>query len=279
MPCKTKCNNQSVVLQALRFLWTGLFILLLTACSGGSGSDSEERAAITNASAVDMNIATALYYDQRTPEGFYKEAYQGDQFYLANHVKNIDLLPLADRQGVTVFELTSDDFIEAMDWSEQSATLQSTYKQMVANSETLLYHQFTRVDPATPQFVHLNRVLKASVLDRNGVTDTYRGRITLASMNADDVKLIIEYLWTFTINNNYGTAVISSAINETVNDFEYVMQQARLNSHFDGSCDTIDIYDVRYTVSKASGFILKNETLQREISAKRTGNFLEICGA
>ena len=278
MRSKTKCINQAVVLQFNRFLWAGLFALLLSACSSGSDSNSEESAAI-NSTTADMEIAAALYFDQRTPDDFYKEDYQDDKFYLASHVKNIDLLPIVDRQGVTVFELTSDDFTEAMNWSEQSAVFQASYKQLVDNSETLLYRQFTRVDPAAPQFVYLNRVLKASVLDRNGVDDDYKGRITLTNMTAADVKFIIEYLWTFTIDNNYGNAVLSSSLTETVDTFVYVMQQASLTSSFDDSCDAIEVYDVRYTVPKASGFIWKDEVLEREISAKRSGDFLEICGA
>ena len=278
MRSKTKCINQAVVLQFNRFLWAGLFALLLSACSSGSDSNSEESAAI-NSTTADMEIAAALYFDQRTPDDFYKEDYQDDKFYLASHVKNIDLLPIVDRQGVTVFELTSDDFTEAMNWSEQSAVFQASYKQLVDNTETLLYRQFTRVDPAAPQFVYLNRVLKASVLDRNGVDDDYKGRITLTNMTAADVKFIIEYLWTFTIDNNYGNAVLSSSLTETVDTFVYVMQQASLTSSFDDSCDVIEVYDVRYTVPKASGFIWKDEVLEREISAKRSGDFLEICGA
>ncbi len=274
--------SKTGVLQCNRFLWASLFALLLSACGSGSDSGSarfsDDKTTIISTATTDMAIATALYFDQRTPEGFYKEEYQGDKFYIANHVRNIDLMPIADRLGVAVFELTSDDYFEAMGWSEQSATLQDSYKQLVDNSETLLYHQFTRVDPLSPQFVHLNRVLKASALDRNGVNDSYKGRITLANMTAADVKLIIEYLWTFTIDNNFGNAVLSSSITETEDELAYVMQQARLNSSFDDSCDAIEVYDVHYIVPKASGFIWKTEVLEREISAKRSGGFLEICG-
>ncbi len=270
--------SKTAVLQCNRFLSVGLFALLLSACGGGSDSLSKDKNTISSAATVDMAIASALYFDQRTPEDFYKEEYQGDKFYTANHVRNIDLIPIADRPGVSVFELTSDDFNEAMNWSEQSATFQDLYKQLVDNSETLLYHQFTRVDPAAPQFVHLNRVLKASALDRNGVNDNYKGRITLANMTAADVKLIIEYLWTFTIDNNYGNAVLSTSITETADEFVYIMQQARLNSSFDDSCDVIKLYEVHYTVPKASGFIWKNKMLEREIFAKRSGDFLEVCG-
>lgn len=275
--------SKTAVLQCNRFLSVGLFVLLLSACGSdpGSGSDSlsKDKNTISSTATTDIAIATALYFDQRTPDDFYKEEYQDGRFHTANHVRNIDLIPIADRPGVSVYELTSDNFNEAMNWSEQSAAFQDSYKQLVDNSETLLYHQFTRVDLATPQFVHLNRVLKASALNRNGVNDSYKGRITLANMTAADVKLIIEYLWTFTIDNNYGNAVLSTSITETADEFVYVMQQARLTSSFDDSCDAIEIYDVHYTVPKASGFIWRTKVLMREIFTKRSGDFLEVCGS
>ena len=161
-------KTNGVVLLCNRFLSAALFAVMLSACSADSESVSEIETAVNSTATADMAIATALYFDQRTPDGFYKEIYHGDKFYIANHVKNIDLIPIADRLGMTVFELTSDDYVEAMNWSEQSASLQTSYKQLVDNSETLLYHQFTRVDPTSPQFVFLNRVLKASAFDRNG---------------------------------------------------------------------------------------------------------------
>ncbi len=277
MICKTKCLNHPIVLQFNRFLCGGLITLLLSACSGGSGGSDNNSAKINASQSEDLVIASALYFDKRTPEGFYQEQSNNDDYYVTSHVKNIDLLPLASRSGLPVFELTSDDSTEAMSWSEQAAVLQSTYKQLVDVTETALYRQFTRMDPATPEFIYLQRILKANVLDRNGVDDTYKGRITLLNMNAQDVKLIIEYLWTFTIDNNFGTAVLSSNTTETNNEFVHVMQQARLNLSFNDSCDSIEVYEVSYSVAKASGFINRTEVLTRVMSAKRIGSSFEIC--
>ncbi|VAW52143.1 hypothetical protein MNBD_GAMMA05-668 [hydrothermal vent metagenome] len=277
MSSETKCLNHLIVLQFNRFLCGGLLTLLLSACSGGSGGSDNDPAKVNASQSKDLIIASALYFDKRTPEGFYQEQSVSDDYYVTNHVKNIDLLPLANRSGLPIFELTSDDATEAMNWSEQAAILQPTYKQLVDVTETALYRQFTRMDPAAPEFIYLQRILKANVLDRNGVDDTYKGRITLPSMSAEDVKLIIEYLWTFTIDNNFGTAVLSSNTDETNNEFVHVMQQAKLNLSFNDSCDSIEIYEVSYSVAKASGFINRTEVLTRVMSAKRTGASLEIC--
>ena len=252
-------------------------MLALSACSGGSGGANDNPVKSSSSQSNDLVVANALYFDKRTPEGFYQEQSESGEFYVTSHVKNIDLLPLASRAGQAVYELTSDDSAEAMSWSEQAATLQTSYKQLVDVTETTLYRQFTRMDPATPEFIYLQRVLKASVLDRNGVDENYKGRITLLDMTAEDVKLIIEYLWTFTINNNFGSAVLSSVTTEVNDQFVHVMQQAKLNMSFSDSCDSIEVYEVTYTVSKASGFINRSEQLKRVILAKRTGNNLQIC--
>lgn len=282
MRSKTKCINQPVVLQFIQFLTLGLFILNITACSSGAGeaSAADGSAVKGNSDAtVDLAIAQAVYFDERIPAGFYTEANPDDAYYVTSHVKNTDILPLVDRAGQPVYELASDDFSESMAWSEQSAGYQATYKQLVDNSETSLYHQFTRVDPNSPQVIYLNRVLKASVLDRNGVDDNYKGRITLGTVTASDIKLIVEYLWTFTMDNNYGNAVLSSLSSETDDEFVQVLQQAKLTAGIDGACDSIEVYESRYSVSKASGFIWKDKVVQRVISTKRTGESLEICQA
>lgn len=277
MASKTKCLNHPLVLRSISFLWAGFLILLLSSCGGGSGATGNSAEKSGQGQSEAMVIANALYFDKRIPEGFYQEPSDSTVYRVTTHVKNTDLLPLANRTGQPVYELASDDFNEALTWSEQAAVLQPIYRQLVDNGETALYRQFTRVDPDSPDVVYLQRILRASVIDRNGVTDRYKGRITSSTMNAEDIKRIIEYLWTFTVNNNFGTAVLSSDITETDTGFVHVMKQARLNMSNNDSCDSIEVYRVTYTVSRSSGFINKDEALERIILAKRSGNILEIC--
>lgn len=280
MRSKTKCLNQPIVLQFIRLLGPGCLTLIISACSGSQEPVANDGSAVKSSSeASDIAIARAVYFDERTPDGFYQESSPGDAYYVTSHIKNIDLLPLVDRAGEPVYELASDDFNESLAWSEQAANFQSSYPQLVDNSETLLYHQFTRVDPAAPEFIYLNRVLKASVLDRNGVNDDYKGRITIATMTTSDIKLIVEYLWTFTINNNYGNAVLSSSTVETASDYVHVLKQAKLNMNVNTGCDTINIYETHYTIPKVSGFIWKEDLNQRVISTKRTGDSVVLCDA
>jgi hypothetical protein len=261
-------------------LLAGVLALGLSACGGSAGSSSADNTATNNTS--EMVIANALYFDKRTPADFYTEDFQADTFYSVSHVKNTSLLPVAARSGLSVHELASNDFVEALTWSDKAAEFQQSYKQLAANTETMLYFQFTRFDPASPQFLNLHRVFKASVLDRTGVdrNDTnasYKGRITMPNPTAADVKLIIEYLWMFTASNNYRNAVLESYTTETDTEFVHIMKQARLNLDYTGGCDTIEVYDVSYRVPKDSGFIWKEKVLTTTFSAKRTDSYLEIC--
>lgn len=263
-----------------RVLLVGVFTLVLSACGGGADSSSSSNSAANTSS--EMVIASALYFDKRTPAGFYTEDFQDDTFYSVSHVKNTSLLPVAARTGVTAHELASDDFVEALSWSEKAAEFQQSYKQLAGNTETRLYFQFSRFDPASPQFTNLHRVFKASVLDRTGVdrndvNASYKGRITMPNPTAADVKLIIEYLWMFTVNNNYRNAVLESYTTETATEFVHIMKQARLNLNYTGGCDDVEVYEVSYRVPKDSGFIWKEKVLTNTFSAKRTDSFLEIC--
>ncbi len=275
MKKESKYSLQPRALQLFRVLLCGVIALTLSAC--GDSSDSTNTAEST-----DMVIASALYFDKRTPADFYREDFQDEAFYSVSHVKNTSLLPLVDRTGLTVHELASNDFVEAMTWSNKAAEYQQSYQQLAANTETMLYFQFTRFDPASPQFANLHRVFKASVLDRNGVdrndeSASYKGRITLPNPTAADIKLIIEYLWMFTLDNNYRNAVLESYTTETDSEFVHIMKQARLNLNYTGGCDDVEVYEVRYKIPKDSGFIWKEKTLVDRFSAKRTDSYLEIC--
>jgi len=245
----------------------------VTAC----GTTTEETVANN-----DLLIAKALYFDKRTPDDFYHEESSSDLFASISHVKNIGILPLDNRSGLSVYELSSDDFIEAMTWDEQATVYQPLYSQLVANSETDLYYQFTRVNPDLPEFVDISRVFKANILNRAGVDRSdedgeYQGKITLTEISVADVKQVVEYLWMFSFSNNYSNAVLESYTSETVDEFIHTLKQARINFSYDGSCDEIELYEIRYSIAKESGLIWRDKVLMSTFSAKRNGTSVKIC--
>ena len=250
---------------------------LLTACSS-----AEEVTSSSNAGDNDLLIAKALYFDKRIPDNFYNETSTDDLFSSISHVKNTGILPPNGRNGLSVYELSSDDFVEAMAWDEQATAYQPLYSQLVDNSETKLYYQFTRVNPDLPEFKDISRVFKADMLDRRGVNRNeedgeYQGKITLTDMTAVDIKQLVEYLWMFSYSNNYSNAVLESYTSETADEFIHTMKQAEINFSYDGSCDEIELYEIRYSINKESGLIWKDKQLLNTFNTKRSGISVEVC--
>lgn len=262
----------------------------LSACGGGGGEASAiepvtgANAALLSTNVVDNDTAIlqAVYFDDRTPDGFYSESYpDSDVYYSTSHVKNVELLPIVDRAGMARYELSTDDFAEALAWSEAAANNQPAYKQLVDNRETELYFEFTRVDLNNPQFVHLSRVFKASAMDRSAVDlnvdGIYNGRITLPTLTADRVKMLMEYFWMFSFSNNTGNAVLASTTTETDTDYVHTMIEAKLTMRAAGQCDTVEVFETTYTVQKDTGDIWNSKQMVREISSKRDGSEIVTC--
>ena len=278
---RTLCNIPALVLPACfrsgLWLLAGLLALSLTACGSRSAAPVSNINNAATGDISDMAIATALYFDKRAPDSFYRESTDAASYVSVGHIKSVDLVVAANRGDMPDYELSTDSADQALVWSEQAASSQPGYRQLVDSSETFLYYQFTRVDPANPQFVEKKRVFKASVLDRHGATDSYLGRITLATINAEQVGQIVEYLWWFSNENNYGNAVLTSATSGTDVAWVHVIQRAKLYPSTNGGCDTIELYDDRYTVARDSGFIRKQSMLSRIVSARRDGARIKLC--
>ena len=259
-------------------------VLTLSACnSGGEASATNSDVEQQNLplgiviSDDDSAILQAVYFDIRTPEGFYTESYADSSvYYSISHVKNVELLPLANRSGVASYELSTDDFTEALEWSEQAANYQPVYKQLVDNRETDLYFEFTRVDLNNPQFVHLSRVFKKSALDRSATDlnqlDIYQGKIAIQMLSAERVKMLMEYFWTFSFSNNTGNAVLKSNTIETDISYIHTMEEAKLTIRSADQCDTVEIFETTYTVQKDTGDIWREQEMTREVSSTCYGD-------
>ncbi len=272
-------TKQAVIplMQMRRFLLLLISTTFFVTACGSTTATTEETVADN-----DLLTAKALYFDKRTPDGFYREESSSDLFASISHVKNIGILPLDNRFGLSVYELSSDDFVEAMTWDEQATVYQPLYSQLVANSETDLYYQFTRVNPDLPEFVDISRVFKANTINRSGVDRSdedgeYQGKITLTDITVADVKQVVEYLWVFSFSNNYSNAVLESYTSETADEFIHILKQAKINFSYDGSCDEIELYEIRYSIAKESGLIWRDKVLMNTFSAKRNGISVEIC--
>lgn len=273
-------------------------VMALTACQQGGGDKNmssqrqpisvtqqdaspDELASTSLSNWSDRDIAEAIYTDQRTPEDFYQLKVAGDAYYTTYQLKNTDLLAPADRDGMPVYELSTDDFSQALQWVETAAQNRPVYKQLVDSTETDLYFQFSRVDLTNPQFVDNYRVFKSSALDRSGVDITnpgaFQGTITKDPLSTALVKTIDEYLWTFSYANNYGTAVLQSTVTEYNNAFTHTIMEARLEPAFDGGCDTITVVTITNNVDKTTGNINRQEEPIRTLYAQRDQYGFQLC--
>lgn len=272
---------QKIKLSVLVVLATAV----LSACGGGGGGGSEVKdVAAKTATNVDQSIMQALYFDQRTPDDFYQLSFDEANFSSLAHVKNIDILVPADRLNLAIYELSSNDFAQALAWSEAAENLLPVYRDLVDTRETDLYFEFTRVNMAAPETSHFSRVFKLSALDRSGVDRRVAAddRVNLgvmppSSVTVSQVKAVVEYLWLFSSHNNYGYAVLSSDVQEQANTVVYNMREARLAFAYTASCDRTRLYEVLYVVDKATGSITRSVSEQRTFLSQRNGDQLSLC--
>jgi hypothetical protein len=260
---------------------------VLSGCGGSSDSsvdqNSPQRVDATG-TGIDstQQILESIYHNRRTPDGFYTEQ-QPDPgvFQTIAHIKNIDVMPPGDFDGTTAqYELCAHDFSEALTWSTIAST---NLGDLVDNSEDVLFYQFTYTQLATPEHMNLQRVYKCNMIDRSAmdtlVPGEYLGRYTETMQNQLNIKLLIEYLWSFTDLNNYGNAILSSTVSDAGDYYLHVMEHARLSDapSLGATCDRIDVYLVSYQIQKTGGEITVSEVMQHSIySLYRNGEAI-IC--
>ena len=264
-------------------LYTGVLLIMFTLVACGIETKQTSETVLQMRADTDNEYAVmaAIYSDQRTPDGFYQESLPDADQYTIHHVKNTALLAGGMSLTSPVYELSSNDFTESLQWSESAALQRATYRQLVDNTETDLYFQFTRFDPDDPVQTHYYRVFKDDALDRSGYDKNnpgdYQGKIMMPMFTAEQVKYIIEYLWQFTYSNNYGNAVLESYTSETGSEYTHIMNEARLTMGVDGGCDTIKVFEIQYTVQKGNGKIWKNEYPMYQFSSAHDNSEYLLC--
>ncbi len=284
---KINCLSvQTTTIQTAFALLTLLCLLaLLSACGGSSGESVVSEVAAKSPVDTEQTVLQALYRDQRTPEGFYQALPSDSGYYSVTHIKNTDILPLAQRTGQPVYELSTNDFTEALAWSEQQAVNTNRYRDLVDTTETDLFFQFSRVDMDEPDVTYYSRVLKRSAIDRDQVdlkaanddVPWYVGKIAPENINAGHMRLILEYLWAFTGSNNFGYAVTDTRLLEQSSRIVYELEEARLTLDYSADCDRVAVYRIQYSLNKLTGDISKQATLDRSFLASQIDGQYLIC--
>jgi hypothetical protein len=150
-----------------RLLWGGLLITATIAMSScGSGQD-EAVAPAVSASSSDLDTAARLYTGMtRTPADFLADpAPMSFAQVTTYHLKSRQL----DAAATASHELCTDDWSEALAWSEAFAQQAPQYLDLVGNLETERYYEFDRVPRGVlDQYVRM-RVYRCDYLDRDNV--------------------------------------------------------------------------------------------------------------
>ena len=254
----------------LRWRLAALAAALLSACGGG-GADSSAPAPTASApprpvEQSDLQIAQSVYGSgPRTPVGFYSDSPPSGYSYVSTmHVKNanVDATVVAPEP---LYELCTDDWNEALAWSELSAQHEPQYSDLVETNDDPRYFEFGRVREGDPTFYVRARVFKCAYLDRSeaNLRDAAgpAGVLHRRPLTGAELRDLSEYLWQFTQYNNVGYAVLKSSGVSAGTALTHTLHVASLaRGGISSSCDRVDVVVWRHTLDTTSG------SLQLEVS-------------
>ena len=290
-----RCLGVVLLFKRCPSLYTLCLSIMLSSCGGGESDSSSEPSGLDDSQHTTQQVSAggtgedntrqvleSIYYNRRTPSGFHSEIQPDPGVYQTiRHIKNTDIMdPASIDTSTPHYELCTNDFTEALAWSTIAS---ANLGELVDNSDYILYYQFTYSPLATPEISNIQRIYKCNILDRSGIDirnpgDT-RGKYTEPNQNVANIKLLIEYLWSFTEFNNYGNAILNSTVTDTTENFSLHMDHARLTSavELNSTCDRIDLYRVSYQIDKISGNITVSESRQLAIDSIFENQEIRIC--
>jgi len=266
-------------------------VLWLAGCGGGSGDSASSAVSVAAATPgaaygitlTNLQIATALYLDsQRTPPGFLQDTAPPAQGPVATaHLKTTDIAALP----ASTYELCTNDWNQALSWSETAATYHGVYASLLGNSSTTSYFEFDRLLPDLPPVYVRQRVYLCGYLDRSdsnmAVSDGPAGVLNLKTAAAADLRQLVEYLWRFTDWNNYGSAVLSSTATPVPVATGPAHQLLIANLVAGGSgpgCDRIDILKWEHDLDPSTGALVRSLSTLWSFSAQQVGSAAAYCG-
>lgn len=267
-------------------------LVLASGCGGGGGGAGSEpsNAPASPAPAPapaqpfaqsDLEIASLLYSDSaRTPAGFYTDSPSPAAGYsVTAHVKNSDL---TSGTVSTRHELCTDDWNQALGWSEAAAEHRDSYSDLVATDANDRFFEFGRVPRGQPDSYVRDRVYRCTYLDRGDVDLAApagaAGKINRTPLNAADLRQLSEYLWLFTSYNNFGNAVLASVPGTSSSGLTHTLYVASLTrSTTSGGCDRIDVIAWRHRASPQTGEAMLERSAVTSFGSRQVGASAELC--
>lgn len=209
-----------------------------------------------------------LAYDRsyQYPDGFYFEKNLTANTYYEN---SVSIIPTDERENIWI-ELDTEDKTQAKTWSDISNEYSSVDRELVLETKTDKYYEFTRVNIQNENDTLLSRVHRSdyfiSLYNRFTEIDTigvFKGELT-----SNNVKELIEYLWSCGTLSIYDK-VVSSSI--TDKEEKFVQEIQSLNTVYGdfGIHDMIYVYDNEITLDKETRLL----TIKRELITEIEGNY------
>lgn len=289
-------EGQGVSMTLRRIIVIGM-TMTAGACGGGSdrgGDDTGQSAppaplASPPPAAVarpyphtDQEIADLIYSGtRRTPTGFYSEAATGASSATITHLKNTHIATGTSGEHETTHELCTDDWSEALEWSEIAATKVPTYGDLVGTLSESRYFEFVRVPRGTSGIQAHQRVFRCTYLDRTGTDletlDGSGGRINQRPLTATGLQQLAEYLWHFTPYNNFGNVVLTSAPDAGSATVAHGLTVATLErASAPAHCDLITIQRWTHAVDP-TGAIARTTTTLGTLKAREAPGHATLC--
>jgi len=259
---------------------TALVVTGLTACRSNDGDSAPASASAAAQPLSDIAIASRLYAGTpRTPSGFLSDpAPASFEQVTTYHIKSQQIEPTVS----TSYELCTDDWAQAFDWSEAVAMVAPVYLDLVSNSVTERYFEFDRVPRDEPTHYVRMRVYQCNYLNRSGVdlrvAEEFAGVFNQRPLNTPALSDLSEYLWHFTEYNNADHAVLESAPLAAASNLVHVLSLANLDrGGGTNGCDRVRIEQLQTTADEISGELARSVTPVRDFDVHRVGEAVLHC--
>jgi hypothetical protein len=259
--------------------------VLLAACGGGGVENTNVQPAKVNpprpVAQTDIQIAQAVYSDsQRTPPGFYSDSGPAGTNVSTTHIKSADI----SSNTAPLYELCSDDWTQAYNWAEAAAQATTQYGSLQVSASTDRFFEFTRSRKTLPLGIRRERIFRCEYLDRGSVDlrapYSHAGQLNRRPITAGTLQELTEYMWMFSMYNNYGNVVLQSSSTMTSNGLKHTLYMASLASNSGAnSCDRITVQAWSYLADMQSGELTLANTALWSFDSKRTGGLAELCPA
>jgi hypothetical protein len=272
----------------LRLLMLAVTLAVSACGGGGGGGDTTATAAsLTPPRPVeqsDLQIASAIYSgNSRTPAGFAIETPPNVQGVVATaHVKNTDVDPDVPASSAQ-FELCTNDWNQALAWSETSAHSKLQYANLIATNEDPRYFEFARMQLGSPEVYVQSRIYKCAYLNRANANlregSGAAGQLNVRPLESSELRRTSEYLWQFTTYNNFGNVVLKSAGTSGTTPEHTLFIATLARGGLSATCDRIDVVAWRHRLDASSGALTLDMQTLWTFGARESAGIAELCAA